>query len=89
MAKFGTIGMGFVLYRYALFIKKFLFKGEYIFYCVIIMVILGFGEPLFMFNTTLCFLFFFHYTDPKKFFTKKEERELLGYEPEEHEPAYN
>lgn len=89
MAKFGLVGLGFLLYRYALFIKKFLFKGEYIFYCVIIMVILGFGEPLFMFNTTLCFLFFFHYTDPKDFFTKKEERELLGYEPEEHEPAYN
>lgn len=89
MAKFGVVGTGFLLYRYALFIKKFLFKGEYIFYCVAIMVILGFGEPLFMFNTTLCFLFFFQYTNPKNFFTKKEERELLGYEPEEHEPAYN
>jgi len=98
MAKFGMIGTGWLLYRYALFIKKFLYKNEYIFYCLAIMLILGFGEPLFMFNTTLCLLFFFQYADPKDYFTKKETQELLGddheehedhKEHEEHEPAYH
>lgn len=89
MAKFGMVGTGFLLYRFVLFVRKFLFKAEYSVYCVLILLVLGFGEPLFMFNTTLCLLFFSQYADPKDFFTKREERELLGYEPEEHEPAYN
>ncbi|MGZ3750402.1 MAG: hypothetical protein ACXVI9_10110 [Mucilaginibacter sp.] len=89
LSKFGIVGMGFFLHRYILFFKKFLFKKEYIFYCILIFLVLGFGEPMPIFSTTLCFLFMFQYMDPKDFFTKREETELLGYEVEHEQELVN
>jgi len=88
VAKFGVIGLLFLLHRYILFLKKFLYSNEYIIYCVIILLVLGFGEPMLMFSSTLCFLFLFQYSNPKDFFTRKEESELLGYDVEQ-EAVYN
>jgi len=88
LSKFGVVGFIFFFYRYALYLKKFLFKYEYIIYCIVIYLVLGFGEPMPIFETSLCLLFMYQYADPKDYFTKREERELLGYEPEA-EPVYN
>ncbi|MBS1531724.1 MAG: hypothetical protein JSU01_15565 [Bacteroidetes bacterium] len=82
LCKFGVVGMVFFLHRYILFLKKFLYRNEYIIYCVIIYLVLGFGEPMPIFSSTLCFLFMYHYTNPKAFFTKREEEELTGHELE-------
>lgn len=86
LAKFGVVGLAFFLYRYSLFLKKFLYKKEYLIYCIIIYLVLGFGEPMPIFSSTLCFLFMFHYTNPKPFFAQKEEEELTDGELQ-HEPV--
>jgi len=82
MAKFGFVGLVFFMYRYLQLIKKFLFKNEYLFYCGLLMLTLGFGEPILSFTNQLCLLFLFKYTDPAKFFREQQiaEQEAL----EEH-----
>jgi hypothetical protein len=45
-------------------------------YCLLLLLILGFGEPMLIFSSTLMFLFLHHYVNPKDFFKRKEEEEL-------------
>ncbi len=82
MAKYGFVGLVFFMYRYLQLIKKLLFKNEYLFYCGLLMLTLGFGEPILSFTNQLCLLFLFKYTDPAKFFREQQiaEQEAL----EEH-----
>lgn len=87
LSKFGVVGLVWFMYRYVLYLKKFFFTFEYIFYCILIFLVLGFGEPMPIFSSTLCLLFMFQYANPKDYFTKRETEEILGYDPEhpEHE----
>lgn len=84
LAKFGLVGLLYFLRRFLMVCKKFLFKKEYLFYCGLLMLVLGFGEPMLTFTSTLCFLFLPKYVNPEAFFRKQEEEEevLLA---EEHE----
>jgi len=73
IAKFGVIGLLFLLYRFALLIKKFLFRTEYVIYCIILLLALGFGEPMLIFPSTICFIFLAHFTKPELYFGAQEE----------------
>lgn len=75
LAKFGVIGYLFFFYRYGLLFKSFLHKNEYVLYCILVFLVLAFGEPMPIFHCSLSFLFLYHYTTP----------ELLGMNEEEED----
>ena len=64
IAKYGLIGYGFYFYRYGLLFKSFLHKKEYVFYCILIFLVLSFGECMPIFHSSLAFVFLYHYTSP-------------------------
>lgn len=70
-AKFGAIGILFLLYRAYLFFRIYTSNFEQAFYGVILILILGFGESIFVLPLTTAFCFLYHYAIP--------------YEPEEDE----
>ncbi len=57
MAKFGLIGLYYLLQRYVKFCYAFVRRIEYVFYCIIIFMVLGFGEPLLVLPIVLMFIF--------------------------------
>jgi hypothetical protein len=91
MAKYGIVGLGFLLYRFGLLFKNFIYKNEYVFYCVIVFIALSFGEPMPMFHSTLIFLFLYHYVNPDTLAKRREQdeeneaEENKAYEDEEDE----
>jgi len=85
LAKFGAVGLVYIVHRYLLVIKKFLYKAEYQFYAALLLLALGFGEPMLTFTSTLCFIFLSKYVDPEKFFRKQEEEEQAAIAAQEHE----
>jgi hypothetical protein len=63
--KFGVVGMIFLLYRAYLYFRTFTFSFEQAFYCVILILILGFGESIFVLPITTAFCFLYHYAQPE------------------------
>jgi hypothetical protein len=63
MAKFGVVGLIFVVYSYAKFCAAFLKKNEYVIYCVLIFLVMSFGEPIVFLPIVLLFLFLPFITD--------------------------
>ena len=57
LAKFGILGMVYLVYGYVKFCKNFLDKNEYLVYCVLTLLILGFGEPIMFLPLVLIFVF--------------------------------
>jgi len=57
LAKFGLVGFAYLLYHYAKFCLATVLKWEYVFYCVVALLIIGFGEPLFFLPIVLMFIF--------------------------------
>ena len=57
LAKFGVLGLFFLVYSYIKFCTAFLKKNEYIIYCVLILLVMSFGEPIMFLPVTLLFLF--------------------------------
>lgn len=64
IAKFGLIGLVFLLYRYAMLFKKFIASNELMIYAILIILILSFGEPILIWQNILAFFFLYHYTNP-------------------------
>ncbi|MHB8209559.1 hypothetical protein [Mucilaginibacter sp.] len=64
IAKFGLIGLIYFIYKYILLFKKYMLNNELIFYCVLVLLLLSFGEPMLIFQTILAFFFLYHYADP-------------------------
>lgn len=62
-AQFGAVGLGFLLYRSYLFIRKYV-NVELTLYCLVIILVLGFGECIYLSSLLLSFLFFYHYVKP-------------------------
>jgi hypothetical protein len=63
-AQFGFIGLGYLLYRaYALF-RKYAMTVEISIYFILIMLILGFGEGIFLTSLMLSFFFLYYYAAP-------------------------
>ena len=57
MAKFGLVGLVFLVYKYARFCIATVLKAEYIVYCIFILLIVGFGEPIMILPFILIFIF--------------------------------
>jgi len=57
LAKFGLVGLLYLLYRYARFFMKSVLKVEYVIYCILVLLVLGFGEPILSLPIILIFLF--------------------------------
>jgi hypothetical protein len=62
IAKFGIIGLIFLLFKVGQFAYLFFEKIEYSIYWILAIVALGFGEPIFILPLTLMFIFLPNYT---------------------------
>ena len=80
IAKFGLIGFVFLMHRFALFVKAFLVKAEFVFYCILILILLAFGEPILISQLILVLLFLHAYIRPEEEPEESEENvENEGY----------
>jgi len=61
--QFGMIGLGFLLFKCYTLFKKLGSGVEVSIYCLLIILILGFGECIFVTSLMLCFLFLADYSD--------------------------
>jgi hypothetical protein len=57
-AKFGLVGMATLIYQYGKFCFAYLRKAEYVIYCILVLLVLSFGEPILALPFTLIFIFF-------------------------------
>lgn len=57
MAKFGIIGLLYLIYGYIKFCRAFLKRNEYIIYAVLILLAISFGEPILFLPLILIFMF--------------------------------
>lgn len=88
LAKFGLIGLAFLMYKYILLLKKLLVTNELASYAVLNILILSFGEPLLIFQLTLTFLFLYHYTNPDTYFVLTNNTDLNLIEEKEESNEY-
>jgi hypothetical protein len=63
-AQFGAVGLGFLFYRSYKFIRKYV-NVELTLYCLTIILVLGFGECIYLSSLLLAFLFLHHYVQPQ------------------------
>lgn len=57
LAKFGLVGLLFLLVKYVEFCKPYVLRWENIVYCVLIILTLSFGEPILFLPIVMMFLF--------------------------------
>lgn len=62
MAKFGFVGLVYLVYRYAKFCLAQVLKIEYLIYCILALLVIGFGEPVMFLPIIVMFIFI----DPKQ-----------------------
>ena len=86
-AQFGAIGLGFLLYRaYSLF-RKYSMTVELSLYFILIMLILGFGEGIFLTSLMLSFFFLYRYAAPDMLSEEPLNEDELNYNNAE-KPGY-
>ncbi len=66
MAKFGLIGLTFYLSRCYVFFKQFTRSIELSLYGLLVILILGFSESIFLVSFMICFFFLYHYSKPEE-----------------------
>jgi hypothetical protein len=57
IAKFGVVGLLYLLFKYGRFCKQYVLTWENIAYCVVILLVLSFGEPILFLPIVMMFLF--------------------------------
>jgi hypothetical protein len=57
LAKFGLVGFIYLLYRYVRFCKPYVLRVENVLYCVLIILVTSFGEPILILPFILMFMF--------------------------------
>ena len=80
IAKFGVVGLVGLLYGYILLLNKFRLKYELIIYCVLVLLLLSFGEPYLIWINILAFFFLYYYTEPDDEIDMDEETNEEGNE---------
>lgn len=85
LAQFGVVGFGFLFYRSYKFFRKYI-NAELSLYCLLVILILGFGECIYLSSLLLSFLFFYHYVRPEPI--TEETSEIVPYITTK-KPAYN
>jgi len=77
-AQFGLIGLGFLVQRCYIFFKKFTENVELSVYCVLVILIFGFSECIFVTSLVLCFLFLYYYAEPDASLSEYPEDPVLN-----------
>ncbi len=57
LAKFGLVGFIFLIYHYSRFCLANVLKWEYLIYCILVLLLVGFGEPILFLPIILMFIF--------------------------------
>ena len=57
VAKFGLIGLGYLIYRFGKFCMTYVAKVEYLIYCILTLLSICFGEPIMFLPIILMFIF--------------------------------
>jgi hypothetical protein len=57
MAKFGLVGFAYSIYCFGKFCVKYVFKVEYLIYCILTLLSICFGEPIMFLPVILMFIF--------------------------------
>jgi hypothetical protein len=78
MAKFGLIGLAYLLERCYVLFKKYTYSMEISLYCVVVILILGFGEQIFLIPLMMCFFFLYYYSEPEE-----SEEHMIELDPEQ------
>ena len=86
-AQFGLVGLAFLVQRCYIFFRKFTENIELSVYCVLVLLIFGFSECIFVSSLVLCFLFLYYYAAPEASLSEYAEDELLS-STDTTEPAY-
>jgi hypothetical protein len=77
LAQFGLISLVYLLNRAYALCRKFTRSIETSLYCVAVIIVLGFSEPIFSMSFTLSFFFLYYYSAPAEL---TEEPDLLVWE---------
>jgi len=77
MAQFGLVSLVYLLNRAYALCKKFTGSIEISLYCIMVIIVLGFSEPIFSMSFTLSFFFLYYYSTPAELI---EEPGLLVWE---------
>jgi hypothetical protein len=67
MAKFGFIGLFYLLNRAYILFKKLSGSIEISLYCILVILILGFGEQIFTISMMTSFFFLYYYSEPEEY----------------------
>ncbi|MCO5948035.1 hypothetical protein [Mucilaginibacter flavidus] len=86
-AQFGVVGLGCLFYRAYKFFRKYI-TAELAIYCLIVILVLGFGECIYLSSLLLAFLFLYHYARPETTTEEVSENDTYEYATTER-PAYN
>ncbi len=57
LAKFGLVGLIGLLYQYGRFCLAYVLKIEFVIYCIVMLLVMGFGEPVLILPLFLMFIF--------------------------------
>jgi hypothetical protein len=57
LAKFGLVGLAYLVYKYSRLCIVYVVKAEYLIYCIAVLLVIGFGEPILVLPFVLMFLF--------------------------------
>jgi len=68
-AQFGILGLGYLFYRAYQFFNRLTGRVEISLYCLLILLVFGFAECIYVTSFALCFYFLYHYTQPEFFET--------------------
>lgn len=86
-AQFGLIGIAFLFYRSYKLFRKYV-TAELAIYCLLVILVLGFGECIYLSSLLLSFLFLYHYAQPDDTMEEVSAIDTYQYKTAER-PAYN
>lgn len=75
IAKFGVVGLIFLLYKYGKFCRQYVLSAENVVYSILILLILSFGEPILFLPIVMIFLFLRDKQKPFKRYGRDQEDE--------------
>lgn len=64
-AQFGVIGLSYLFYRSYQFFRKLSGRIEISIYCLLVLLIFGFAECIYVTSLALCFFFLYYYSRPQ------------------------
>jgi len=85
-SQFGAVGLAYLFYRSYQFFRIYI-NPELTIYCLLTMLILGFGECIYLSSLLLAFLFLYHYARPEPATEEISEMDEFNYTVSER-PAY-